>query len=465
MKKRQGMGYGLLILAGLFLWNPIVGMVDVLPDLIGYILLFAGLSMVADLQEEIFEARERFRAVAWVALGEAAAQLFIRFFLSVTTSSQDLYGQNTPTWILLFSFVITVLECYFLIPAYRSLFRGLGRLAEARNAAHLTATPRAGARYDRMAVFSIVFVIGKNLLSLLPEFAVLSAQGYREGTSAADWYVYINAIRALAFLPALILTAVWLVAWIRLFTAAKKDVDFQSAIRKEYEEKILPDHGLLISRRARLSFLLARLAAAMLPTFMLLWEGVGEAQSRFGTELLPDFAAALFLTVSIYLLGIFDRIRKSEIWIGALAICAGAVDWVLCTVYYQQYTSLDGRYLSNAVLSYRILTVTTIISSLLAAALFALFLFRVLRLIQTECSGTSVKDFTGRLVWLFVLLTGITAGKIADRILRPWTGWVWWIPLLLTVVFVLILSSVFADLSSVIATRYPSQKEEQASAE
>ncbi len=459
MKKRQGMGYLLMLLAGLFLWNPIVGMVDALPDLIGYILLFAGLSAVADLQEEIFEARERFRAVAWVALGEAAAQIFIRFFLSATSNSQDIYGQNSPTWILLFSFVITVLECYFLIPAYRELFRGLGRLAERKGAAHLTATPRAGARYDRMAVLSVVFVVGKNLLSLLPEFAALSAQSYRAGNSAADWYVYINAIRALALLPALILTVWWLVRWIRLFAVAKKDAAFQTAIREEYEEKILPDRGLFLNRRVRLSFLFARLGAAMFPTFMLLWEGFGDMQSRFGTELLPDFAAAGFLTISICLLGVFERIRRSEIWVGAAAIFAGAVDWVLCTLYYQKYTSLDARNLPNAIQSMRILTVATILSSLLTATLFCLFLFRLLRLIRTECRSSSVKDFQGRFVWLLVLLTGITAGKIADRILRPWTGWVWWIPLLLTVVFVLVLSSVFADLSSAIATRYPPNRE------
>lgn len=464
MRKKQGMGYGLMLVAGLFLWNPVVGMVDVLPDLIGYLLLVAGLSMVADLQDDICEARERFCTVAWVALGEIVAQLFIRFFLSVTTVSEDIYGQNTPTWILLFSFVVTVLECYFLIPAYRELFRGLGRLAERKEAAHLTGSARAKRRYDRMAVFCIIFVIGKNLLSLLPELSVLSSAAYAAGTAPTDWHTYIRVLRLLLFLPALILTAWWLIRWIRLFAVAKKDTAFQMSIREEYEAKILPDSKLLLNRRVGRSFLFVRLGAALLPTFVLLWEGSEQTQWRFGAELLPDFAAVAFLMTSIFLLGVFERVRRSELWVGAAAFFAGVVDWVLCTLYFQKYTLLDARNLPDALRSMRILTIATAVSSILTAALFCLLLFRLLRLIRTECRGTSVKDFRGRLIWLFVLLAGITAGKIADRILRPWGGWIWWIPLLLTVGLVLVLSSVLSDLSDALAERDPAENPTQVGA-
>ena len=464
MKTKRGMGYGLLLLSGLFLWNPIVGMVDVLPDLIGYILLLAGLSQIADLQGEIGEAREKFRAVAWVALGEAAAQLFIRFFLSATTSSGDVYGQNTPTWILLFSFVVTVLECYFLIPAYRELFRGLGRLAERKEAEHLTGKPSAKSRYDRMTVFAVVFVIGKNLLSLLPEFAALSTYAYYQSeTVSADWYTYIRVIRLLALLPALLLTAWWLARWIGLFASAKKDAAFQDSLAEEYETTVAPNRGLLLGRKVQLSFLFARLGAALLPTFMLLWEGVGETR-RFGAELLPDFAACGFLLLSIHLLGVFDRIRKSEIWVGALSVAAGIAEWVLCIAYYQRFSSLDARYLKDAHQSMTILTVATIVSAALTTALFVLFLVRILRLTRNELGAgdaSVLKDFRVRFGWLFFLLAAITAGKIADRILRPWTNWVWWIPLLLTVVFVLVLSSVFVDLSEGLAGRYPQNPEKQ----
>ena len=71
----------------------------------------------------------------------------------------------------------------------------------------------------------------------------------------------------------------------------------------------------------------------------------------------------------------------------------------------------------------------------------------------------TVKEYRARMIWLFGLLAAITAGKIADRILRPWANWVWWIPMLLTVAFVLVLSSVFADLSDGLAARDPANRE------
>ena len=465
MSKRKGTGYGFLLLAGLFLWNPIVGMVDVLPDLFGYLFLLLGLSVIADLQEGIDEVRERFRTIAWVAFGEIAAQLFIRFFLSATTSTEDLYKQNTPIWILLFSFVITILECYFLIPAYKQLFSGLGRLAERKTAAHFLQNPKGQLRYERMATFSVVFVIGKNLLSLLPEFAALSTYAfYQGGTAGTDWYAYIRAIRFLSLLPALILTVWWLVLWLRLFSTAKKDADFQAAIREDYEQKILPDRGLLLGRKLRLSFLFARIGAALLPTFMLLWEGFGKNQTYFGVELLPDFAAVAFLMASVCLLWRFERLRKLEIWIGAAAFSAGVAEWILSLSYYQRFAALDARYLPNAYQRMVFLTVAGILSSLLTAAFFCLFLLRIRRLINAERQAVSMKDFQGRMIWLFILLAGITAGKIADQILRPWTGWIWWIPLLLTVAFVLVLSSVLSEIATDLAVAYPSKKSSQVDA-
>jgi hypothetical protein len=43
--------FGLLIASTIFFMNPTVQLVDVLPDLFGYILLVAGLGYLADLNE------------------------------------------------------------------------------------------------------------------------------------------------------------------------------------------------------------------------------------------------------------------------------------------------------------------------------------------------------------------------------------------------------------------------------
>ena len=48
-----------LMAACVFLANPTVAFRDPLPDLIGYLLLFFGLSRLADLQDHFAESRKR----------------------------------------------------------------------------------------------------------------------------------------------------------------------------------------------------------------------------------------------------------------------------------------------------------------------------------------------------------------------------------------------------------------------
>ena len=250
-KRKDGMGYGLMLIAGVFLWNPVVGMIDILPDFIGYLFLLAGLSRIADLGDRLGEARERFRVVFRISLGELVAQFLVNVFIRNAPVIDDPHGQNLPAWTLLFSFIVFAAECYFLIPAYRELFRGLGALAERKDAAHLKNDRRDRSQYDRMGTFAVIFVAGKNLLSLLPEFSSVSTYEYESGSTffRFDWYEYIDLLRLILLVPALILTVVWLVRWIALFSGAKRDAAFQSAICADYESQVLPDYGLLLGRR------------------------------------------------------------------------------------------------------------------------------------------------------------------------------------------------------------------------
>ena len=449
MKPRQKTGYGLLILSGLFLWNPTVGMLDYLPDFIGYLLLLCGLALVSDLLEPIWEAREKMRAAVWLALAEFGAQLLVRFFLSAS-SSGDVHGQNGPMWILLFSFVTAVLECYFLIPAYRKLFFGLGRLAEIKQANHLKWDRRGRSPYDRMATFSVVFVIGKNLLALLPELSSLSTYEYYEAENPlvrTDYYAYISGIRFLLLIPALILTVWWLVRWIILFASAKRDSAFQAAVRKDYEEKILSDQSLLQKRAVRRAFLFVKLGAAFLPTLLFARDALAEdLASPFGVELLPDFASVLFLAVGIFLLGKVMRPRRSELLLCAVAFCAGLFEWIAGIVVFQKYSVGTLRLEKTPPVAVVVLLCAGILSAVLTSLCFFLFLWRLQKSINGE--PASDRPFTK----LFVLLAIITAGKILNWVLFLRVAWLWWIPLIFTVVFVFVLSPMLAEVTGKLLT-------------
>ncbi len=476
MKKKNGMGFGLMLAAGVFLWNPVVGMTDVLPDLIGYLLLLGGLSRIADLNDVLGEAREKFRGAVWIALGELLAQFLVNVFIKNAPVVNDPHGQNLPAWTLLFSFVMFAVECWFLIPAYRSLFLGLGALAERKNAAHLRANRRERSQYERMAGFSVLFVAGKNLLSLLPELTSVTTYESELGNPffRFDWYSYSDMIRLILLVPALLLTLAWLVCWIRVFAAARRDADFQTAIRADYETHILPDYGLLLGRRVCLAFLLFRFGAAFSAVFLLLQDRDALVQSVWhGVELLPDWAAVGFLAVGAWLTRDLVRIRRAEIGFGVAAFLAGLSEWVWCANYYREYTAMDARYVAAAYERIMVLRVVGSLSAILTAVCLCLMVFRVRAIIRdrlrVDYDGDEVHsavaterlraEYRARLVWATILVCLIAAGKIADLILRPWFAWVWWIPMLLTAVLVLVLASLLSDLSEALASRYPPKRD------
>ena len=464
MKKERGVGYGLLLAAGLFLWNPVTDMTDLLPDLFGYLLLLWGLARLGDLNDALSEARRRFRGALWIGVGEFAVQLLLRFFLRSATVADDPYRQNYPAWTLLFTFAAAVLECYFLIPAYRELFRGLGALAERQDAAHLQTNAKTD-RYERMMVFSTVFVVGKNLLSLLPELtSVTTYEAELENPWIRfDWYQYINVTRLILLVPALVLTVWWLVSWIRLFRAALRDLPFQATVRAIYNERVLPDRGLLLARRVRLAFLLVQVGAAFTAPLILTSGG----ENARGFSFLPDWAAILFFAAALLLLRDLVPIRRWEMAVGGAAFAAGVAEWAVCLRYYARYTATDARYLTAAYDSMTVLRVVGTVSAVLTAAAAVVVLLRTKSLIRDHLctadegplSQTAVAriraDYRPRavLAGFFVVLTA--AGKIADLFLRPWLAWFWWIPALSVMALVLVLSSLSGDLAQALASRYP----------
>ena len=79
MTKKINIRRGLLwmIPAFCFLFNPNISVIDFLPDFIGYFFLCIGLSKMADLNEELYEARSAFLRMILIDAGKILAILWI----------------------------------------------------------------------------------------------------------------------------------------------------------------------------------------------------------------------------------------------------------------------------------------------------------------------------------------------------------------------------------------------------
>ena len=101
IRPRKRMGFLLIALSPLFLFNPDISVFDLLPDVIGYILLSTGLSSLSYLNHHFEESAKRFQRM--MALSAArVAFIFVLFGMVNTT--------DRPTAMLLGGFVFGVLE-------------------------------------------------------------------------------------------------------------------------------------------------------------------------------------------------------------------------------------------------------------------------------------------------------------------------------------------------------------------
>ena len=151
------MNLGYLLAGLIFLFNPNINVIDVLPDFIGCIFIVKGLSKLSDLDRRIASAKAKFRRLAWVALFKAFVSLFTSGLLD-----QALYGMGLSilvdlfdsTMVLVFVFVFGIFELMYMIPAFISLFEGIAFL-EIRHTNHRArrtnfAKPRFGGIFDKV---------------------------------------------------------------------------------------------------------------------------------------------------------------------------------------------------------------------------------------------------------------------------------------------------------------------------
>ena len=120
-KIKKNLGLCSIIASSFFLFNPDIAIIDIIPDVFGYLLLIAGISQLSEINEKIADALGCFK--------KAAICNAVKFGLIVV-----LFGMVTPrefpVSMLLFTFVMNLLDIIFLIPGYINLFGGLIYLGE-----------------------------------------------------------------------------------------------------------------------------------------------------------------------------------------------------------------------------------------------------------------------------------------------------------------------------------------------
>lgn len=235
-KPRKGSAGLWLISAGMiFLSNPCINIIDVLPDVIGILLILAGIRKYADLLPGLYDAKRNFEKAAWVSL----AGFFAMFF----APSADDFTK------LSLAMAVWLLECIFLIPAMKNLFCGTDDL-------RIRLTDRGDeATFSGAAAFSSVFLVVRSVAAVLPLCMPLFFEKKEEdivtGGSATDVGSVIRVMTVICAAVSLVIGIAWLVSSIKCMKILGFDAEFVAAAEEKYNSEIRTDVSLRRKRCVR----------------------------------------------------------------------------------------------------------------------------------------------------------------------------------------------------------------------
>lgn len=343
------LSFGLIFAGLLFFCNPTFSAIDVLPDFIGCLLLFAGLYRLQRVHPPFAAVGTRFLRLVAVDVVKDFLLLFI--FADGTAAEK-------PTAILTTAFGAAVLELFFLIPAVGMLFDEMTSLAMRENCVPLYQAGSHGkSRGDILRTLTVAFLLFRDIVCILPEFAALTLSSYTD-SGTVNLYEYIGVMRAMATLLVGVAGIVWLVFLCRYFLCVHRQKEFRKSLYVRYAAYMKNHPGIRVLTWHGAAFLLLSIGAFFTADFYLDFRNI-----------IPDGVAALFFLAGVLVL---PGERKQKGIAAVSAVLYGGVSTWSSTLAYRfstQFRVSDIGRSDAAAVAYRSLW----ISALLEFVLFLVF--------------------------------------------------------------------------------------------
>lgn len=339
MKKRY------LIIASVFLFNPIVSIVDIFPDFIGYLILLYALRKQAYSDEK---AEESSRALKVMSL---ISSLKIVALLLVPTLGQTMF--------LVFSAVFGILESIYGISLFMKLFDCFSTYA-------LLDENSRCANNSGLRLFTQVSLVLRLILAFMPDLTFLSNN---EGDMPL--YKFRPSLFVISVFISLVISAIWLVLMI-IYTNRFATASLNKKLSERYHEAYEKRDSLFVSKDY-LSFLFIICVGCV---FTL----------DFNLDLINVIPDCIFTAlIAISFLYLFIKKRFTNI-IALISICAGSVVHIAVEAYlkataksfFEKYSLISIERVSNAEDIYFKMCALSIASSLLFSGIvvFTLILIR-----------------------------------------------------------------------------------------
>ncbi len=234
------MGFTYLLVGFLFLINPVVHVMDILPDFVGYLLIFAGLGKTALFVDHLAESRRHFARLTVVATLKSASLLF--------------WPLVSDSGMLLLTFVFSLFELLYFIPAVNSLLEGMqfaamwypGEAVYAKIEKKRSKGVKVIELGTRWKKQTFSFFLARIICSLIPELTALQLFEYVGTVHAWDrnYSYYKPFLYVFLGLIVIIWGIVWYVRTCRYWNGIRKDKRFIDNLTRKYDMDIATDDEL-----------------------------------------------------------------------------------------------------------------------------------------------------------------------------------------------------------------------------
>ncbi len=321
---------GMIIFCLVFLFNPTINLIDIMPDFIAWFLLAKIFERAADSAAYFEEARVSFLRLGWINLAKIPAFFLVAYLRSKNPMDSDILA--------LASLVFATLEIIFIIPAVKNIFDAVFHVGE-RSDAKALITPINANRDpahpltpESVRGLTLLFLITKSILSTFPDFFLLTSEtdsGYIVTVSR-----YYPIVLIISILFGLLLGALWLSKCIKyikrihaegLFFDALESIATESS-KEKFEAKI---------KIRKIKFSLTLLAISSFMSLELIFDNF------HGINILPRFIYGIFMITSILFVGKHAKQRTMPMISAILYTLFAAAAFFANVSFLSKYEYLD----------------------------------------------------------------------------------------------------------------------------
>lgn len=355
--------FPLIILSLVFLFNPNVNLIDVLPDTVAYLILILIIGSLSEAVPYLAECK--------AALIKLALVTFIKIPSFTIMHSNMVSGKDI---VPLFTLVFAVLELILLYSAVENGFKALTYIGERTDCSSVRDPFRVGKKNtftpDDLKILTFIFIVAKAALSVIPELLLLTPEDVQLRKKLAESYPIVLVI---SILTGVISGVIWLIHSIKYVSAINQAKDLNTALNI-LTVRGTPEEICDKDKLKKIISSLSILAFSSIFIFDIIFSDLGEYNK------LPHFIYGILLFSAVYSFSNNKRIKNCLIISTTGFSLASLLVYLFTERFFESYTYLTLSLTTGARTAYLPVKIFATIE-----AVFAIFML--------VCASLATVDF------------------------------------------------------------------------